>query len=259
MKTILVLTALLILTTTATGGAQTCPGDIDRNNMTTIDEVVAVVRAALVGCPPARGCPLRLDEPTELETCFYFGRWNPLCGGSDLEAFFTSDGEELVVSFFDPDIDFFAEVVTDGIAFLFAYELITEPPEEPQPLEGEVLLSDPPGEALTVFPYEIPFTIDDCDFERYEGRFDELVVFEPFSVSAGAAAAPSRVTARAAASRARLRALRDDPNLTRLKREAALRRSTPATGKRPGWRPRRTFKIDAKRIPGILAPPRVPG
>lgn len=231
MKTILAVATSLIVATLAAGEAQTCPGDLNRDRMTTIDEIVAAVRAALNGCPPARGCPRRFDDAAEMESCLYFGRWNPLCGGPDLEAVFFGDGEELIVSFFDPDIDFFADVVTDGVAFLYAWEAISEPPREPEPIEGEVLLSDPPGEALTVFPYEIPFSIDGCDFERYEGRFDRLFIFDSFAASGGRGTAASRVSARAAASKARLRSLRSDPHLVRLKREAALRRPRAPAGR----------------------------
>jgi hypothetical protein len=234
------LVAAIVIVAAGRAAGQACPGDVNLNGETTVDEIVASVNAALNGCPSPLGCPLGFAEPTgEDEGCFFVGRYHPLCGRSDLEATFFSDGAEVVISLFDPDIDFFADVVDDGIASLFASQEITDPPQDPQALEGEVLLSDPPREALTVFPDEIPFVIDDCDFERYEGRFAEYVIFG--LVGGSSASAASRRTARLAASKARLRTMKEDPKLNRLKHETILRRQrgpAPApSGLRGRWRP----------------------
>jgi hypothetical protein len=220
MKVTLVAAVFVLAAGQAAG--QSCPGDVNLDGETTVDEIVSAVNAALNGCPAPLGCPLRFDEPTGDEGCFFVGRHHPLCGPSDLEATFSSDGEELIVSFFDPDIDFFADVVDDGIANLFAWQEITDPPQDPQEIEGEVLLSDPPREALTVFPTEIPFSIDDCDFERYEGRFAEYLTFAALTESSVSAA--SRRTARIEGAKAKLRSSDSDPKLSSLRRAAALRR-----------------------------------
>lgn len=221
MKAILGIAALLVMAVTGRGEAQPfCPGDSNIDDATTVDEIVAAVNAALNGCPLPVGCPLTFTEPGEFEDCIFVGRWHPLCGSSDLEAIFFIDDEDLIVSLFDPDIDFYAEVIDPGIAFLFAWQIPSTPGEEPQPLDGEVLLSDPPRVALTVFPDEIPFTIGDCNFERYEGRFAEVLGF----LLAGEAATDARVAPRVAASRERLRKLRGDARLLQLKQESALRR-----------------------------------
>jgi hypothetical protein len=218
------MTSLATLATAATAWAR-CPGDFNLDEATTVDEIVAAVDAALNGCPAPAGCPLRFDQPTaEDEACFFVGRYHPLCGFSDLEAIFVSDGEDVIVSFFDPDVDFFAEVIDEGIAELYAWHEFADPPQEPVAVEGEVLLSDPPRDALTVAPFEVPFTIDDCNFERYEGRFAEHVIFAASSASGSAATTAARRTARGAASKARLRNSSDDASLAKLKREAALRR-----------------------------------
>ena len=131
----------LVAFVTATAAWARCPGDFNLDEMTTVDEIVASVDAALNGCPAPVGCPIAFDEPTaDDEACFFVGRYNPLCGDSSLEAYFVSDGVDVIISFFDPDIDFFAEVVDDGIADLFAWQEITDPPQDPVEIEGEVLL-----------------------------------------------------------------------------------------------------------------------
>jgi hypothetical protein len=221
MKATLPVAALLLVAVASTSVAQPfCPGDQNIDDSTTVDEIVAAVDAALNGCSAPVGCPFSFTEPGEAEDCIFVGRWHPLCGGSDLEAIFVVDGEDLIVSLFNPDIDVYAEIVDPGIAFLFAWEVLFEG-EEPEPIDGEVLLSDPPRVALTVFPDTIPFTISECNFERYEGRFAEVAdAFFP----AGGAAVDTRVTSRIAASRQHLRRLDGDNHLQRLKREAAARR-----------------------------------
>ncbi len=206
--------SLLVFASTAWAA---CPGDFNLDETTTVDEIVAAVDSALNGCPAPVGCPIAFDEPTaDDESCFFVGRYNPLCGDSNLEAYFVSDGTDVIVSFFDPDIDFFAEVVDDGIANLFAWQEITDPPQDPVDIEGEVLLSDPPREALTVSPTEIPFAIDDCDFERFEGRFAEYVIFASVTARDGGAALAERA-ARRIASRSKLRQMSQDGTLSRLK------------------------------------------
>jgi hypothetical protein len=207
--------ALLLTIWTRPVAAQLCPGDGNQDLMTTVDEIVSAVDSALNGC--GGGCPLHFDEITpEGENCFYLGRWNPLCGPGDLEAFFINDGKGLIVSFFDPDVDFFADVVDEGIANLFAWELV-DSGEGLEEIEGEVLLSDPPSEALTVYPDTIPFDIGECAFERYEGRF--------FQYEVSSAARSSKIAARAARSRARLKALHDDPKFVQWKSKASGRKA----------------------------------
>jgi hypothetical protein len=219
-------TTLLTVATVATSWAR-CPGDFNLDETTTVDEIVAAVNAALNGCPAPVGCPIGFDEPTEEDACFFVGRYHPLCGVSNLEATFLTDGEDVIVSFFDPDIDFFAEVIDEGIAEIYAWQDVADPPQEPVALEGEILLSDPPRDTLTVIPFDIPFAIDDCDFERYDGRFAEYVVFT--AIANGGAAATARRSARGAVSRARLRGLPSDARLKALKE---LRDTTRKTARR---------------------------
>ncbi len=219
MKVALVIATVVVSLWTGRAESQVCPGDNNQDLMTTVDEIVSAVDTALNGCPG--GCPLHFDEVTPGdETCYYLGRWNPLCGPSDLEAYFYNDGEGLIVSFSNPDIDFFADVVDEGIANLFAWELL-DSGDGMQEITGEVLLSDSPREALTVYPDEVPLDIEGCAFERYEGRFFDYIV-----TSSAAARPPS--AARAARSRARLQSLHSDPTYIRLRdaaRERAPKRS----------------------------------
>jgi hypothetical protein len=215
----------LIVAAGATTATARCPGDFNLDENTTVDEIVAAVDSALNGCPAPVGCPIGFAEPTaDDEACYFVGRYHPLCGDSNLEAYFVSDGQDVVISFFDPDIDFFAEVVDDGIAELFAWQEITDPQQDPVTIDGEVLLSDPPREALTVSPTEVPFAIDDCDFERYDGRFAEYVIFSPAIAKDGGGASAER-KARGIASKARLRQLSLSGDLARLKAEKRSRQS----------------------------------
>lgn len=226
MQIMRAIVALLIITGAGTSAAQPfCPGDVNISDNVTVDELVSAVNAALRGCPEPAGCPMTFDEESGDTDCIFVGRWHPLCGGSNLEALFFSDGTELVVSFFDPDIDFFADVVDDGVAILFAWLLFDDPEGEPEAVDGEVLLSDPPRVALTVSPDEAPFTIDECDFERYEGRFAEVVP-ALLSTTSGKAASSSAATARIAGARERLRRMRADGTLQRLRGDAKQRRNS---------------------------------
>ncbi len=224
--------ATVLTVATANSGWARCPGDFNLDELTTVDEIVAAVDSALNGCPAPVGCPLRFDQRAgEDDVCFFAGRHHPLCGISNLEATFFSNGEDMIVSFFNPDIDFFAEVADDGIAVLYAWQEVGEPPQDPVEIQGEVLLSDPPREALTVSPFESPFDIENCDFERYEGRFAEYLSLSSSS-SAGSAAAPAtRRAARNAATKVRLRTIKADARLSRLKDEAMQRRQQPGPSK----------------------------
>lgn len=218
--------AFLIIAGAGQSAAQPfCPGDVNISDNVTVDELVSAVNAALRGCPEPAGCPMTFDQESGDTDCIFVGRWHPLCGGSNLEALFFSDGAELVVSFFDPDIDFFADVVDDGVAILFAWMVFDDPEGEPEAVDGEVLLSDPPRVALTVSPDEAPFAIDECDFERYEGRFAEEVP-AVLATTAGKAASSAAATTRVATARARLRRMRADGTLQRLKGDAQRRRNT---------------------------------
>lgn len=240
MTAIIAMAALAVLVLGGRSTAQPlCPGDFNIDDSVTVDEIVLAVNAALSGCPPPRGCPQAFDEPTPSRTnCYFVGRWHPLCGSSDLEAFFVSDGVDVVVGIFDPDVDFFAEVVSPGFAVLYAWQVPDTPGEEPVAVDGEVLLSDPPRVALTVSPFEVPFSISECNFERYEGRFAEVLTSS--ALASGTAAAGGRVAARAAAARERLQAMGRNGILKRLKHrtergreESRLPRSTAATTPRP--------------------------
>jgi hypothetical protein len=223
--------ATILVMLAADSGWARCPGDFNLDETTTVDEIVAAVDSALNGCPLPVGCPLRFDQRAgEDELCVFVGRYHPLCGFSNLEATFFSNGEDLIVSFFNPDIDFFAEVVDDGIAVLYAWQDVGDPPQEPVEIEGEVLLSDPPREALTVSPFEIPFGIEDCDFERYEGRFAEYLALSPAS---GSAATVTRRAARQAATTVRLRTLQGDARLSRMKQQAMQRRQQAGQSRTP--------------------------
>ena len=224
MKVIRAIVMLLIIAGAGESVAQPfCPGDVNINDNVTVDELVSAVNAALRGCPEPAGCPMTFTQASGDTDCIFVGRWNPLCGGSDLEALFFSDGTDVVVSLFDPDIDLFAEVVDEGVATLFAWQLIDEPDEEPVALDGEVLLSDPPRVALTVSPVEPPFNIDDCDFERYEGRFAEVVP-AALSSTSGKAASGAAALSRVTAARERVRRMRADGTVQRLKGDAKLLR-----------------------------------
>lgn len=230
MKVTGAIVALVVIAAAGRSVAQPlCPGDVNIDDTVTVNELVSAVNAALRGCPAPAGCSMTFDQESGDTDCLFVGRWHPLCGGSDLEALFFSDGAELVVSLFDPDIDLFADVVDDGIAELFAWQLVEGPIEEPEAVAGEVLLSDPPRVALTVFPDEPPFTIDDCNFERYEGRFAEEVEAGIFFGAGKAASGPAART-RVAAARERLRRMRADGTVQRLQGDAKLRRERRSAG-----------------------------
>jgi hypothetical protein len=229
MKVTLAIALLIVVGAGRTAAQPFCPGDVNISDSVTVDELVSAVNAALKGCPEPVGCPMTFNQVSGDTDCVFVGRWHPLCGGSDLEAVFSSDGTELVVSFFDPDIDLFAEVVDEGVAELYAWQLIGEPKEEPVAVDGEVLLSDPPRVALTVSPSEPPFTIDDCDFERYEGRFAEVVP-ALLSITSGKAASSAESISRVAAAREHVRRMRADGTLQRLQGDATLRRQRRNSG-----------------------------
>lgn len=230
MKLTRAIIALLIIAGAGKSAAQPfCPGDVNIDDSVTVDELVSAVNAALRGCPEPSGCPITFTQASAETDCVFVGRWHPLCGGSDLEARFFIDGSDVVVSFFDPDIDLFAEVMDEGVATLYASQLIGEPNEEPVALDGEVLLSDPPRVALTVAPVEPPFSIADCNFERYEGRFAEVVP-AALSITSGKAASSAEAHSRVAAARERVRRMRADGTAQRLQGDAKLRRQRRASG-----------------------------
>lgn len=239
----------ILLTSTAAQTSARCPGDFNLDETTTVDEIVAAVNAALNGCPAPVGCPFHFDEATDPdEDCFFVGRHHPICGPSNLEALFFSDAEDVIVSFFDPDVDFYAAVVNAEFAMMYAWEEITNPPSEPIEIVGEVLLSLPPREALTVTPFENPFTIDECNFEEYDGRFAEYVAFFAALAKEGGSATAARRAVRRTASKTRLQVAKADPVLSRLKREALSRpQGTGSRGARRNASPA-VPHLDSKRL-----------
>lgn len=175
MKSIAVLAALLLGAHTA---AAQCTGDFNGDLNVSIDELITSVNNSLSSCQQ-QGCPIDFaDENTAIGTpdCLYFGRWSPTCGADDLEARWISDlaadeTEEdiVIVDFlgFDPPLFYGAATTSpssgDLIGFfreLDASDLVDAP--------GTLTLTEG-GRGLIVDSDGMPFPIDDCQFERYEG------------------------------------------------------------------------------------------
>lgn len=235
MRILILALALLLLTMRPATGQ--CCGDCGGDGQVSISDLVTAVNNALGGCGggptptptvAAGTCPIDFnDDNTQPGTpdCYYRGRWNPSCGGADLETLWRSDGEFVVVDLlgFAPGLFFGAEVTGPGRAELICW--YTDPDatdcEGDQLLSGAVTLGAAGG-TLDVRPAESPFMLEQCDFTRYQGTL--------FEVDTPAAATAARLGRGTAAALVRLRA-------------AAAARS-PRTGfKRVPGAPRRLEKI----------------
>jgi len=193
--------------------ADPCPGDVNGDHVVTIDEIVQAIIAALQGCDstPTRTttrtptptqtasqtptdtatttptttlgrCPYTfLDDTLGLGmSCGYSGAFssNPTCS-TDLSALVLSDptsGNLVAASIgSDPIITFGAVASSATQAAIVAYFVGND--LTPQPLSGVMQLEDDGG-TLVIDPDTVPsFQIGgiDCSFDRYVGRFTEVV------------------------------------------------------------------------------------
>jgi hypothetical protein len=161
--------------------------------------------------PPGEGCPIDFaDDNFDVGTtdCFYVGRWNQSCGAADLEVRFISDlansaGEDDLViidftQFLDPPLFYGARTTSPTTAELIGWFTATDASDLTE-APGDLAL-DNAGAVLRIEPDSVPFSIESCDFVRYQGMLTEVV--EPAAQRAAASAPVSP------AAFERLRALR---------------------------------------------------
>lgn len=171
----------------SSGAGAQCLGDFNDSGAVEINELIIAVNNSLSGCsgeptptPGGETCPIDFsDDNTANGTpdCFYVGSWNQSCGDDNLEARWISDGidndgqDDLVVIEllgFEPDFLFLAADVTSPTsAQLFAWFTVLNPDADDLfDLSGTATL--PNAQAMTITS-DGDFSIDECDFVRYDG------------------------------------------------------------------------------------------
>jgi hypothetical protein len=217
MRTWLIALTLTLAAPLAAGAA--CLGDFNLDGRVEINEIIVSVNNALNGCadtgptptPTTNGCPIDFSTDNTADTtptCHYVGTWNPSCGANDLASHWVSDGQFVVVTFegFDPPLFYGAEVISPTSAALIGWFRQADASDLTES-SGAVGLG-PNGSTLVLAPSASPFSIESCDFTRYDATLTEVN--------------PGMPAVRAAAPAGRLAAL------ARL-RAAAVRRDAPAT------------------------------
>lgn len=195
-----VIAAVLWLGLATPAGAQ-CLGDFNDDLQVQINELILAVNNALNGCGPPP-CPIDFSDdntPNGSQDCFYTGRWSATCGAADLDAQFISDGEFVIIAYsggFDPGLFFIADVVSPTTAALIGW--YQQPDASDIESVSGVALLENGGKTLVVDPVGAPFTLDDCDFERYEGGFTATTAPSAASQVSGRTAAAAFAGLRAA-------------------------------------------------------------
>ena len=181
------------------GSAQAqCLGDFNGDFKVEINEIVVSVNNALSDCagvptptptPLGGSCPVNFLDNTVPDTaprCIYAGRWNADCGAADLEALWISDGSIAIIQIaLLTDVFLAADVRSADAGELFGWFTKSDA-SDLVALSGPVVLGDS-GRTLVVAPCTAPFSIEMCDFARYEGLFTD-VTSPPAALRAGAAA-----------------------------------------------------------------------
>jgi hypothetical protein len=215
MRTWLIALTLMLAAPLAAGAA--CLGDFNLDGRVEINEIIVSINNALNGCsdtgptPTPNGCPIDFSTDNTANTtptCHYVGTWNPNCGANDLASHWVSNGKVVVVTFegFNPDLFYGAEVISPTSAALIGWFRQPDASDLTESSGAVGLGHD--GSTLALAPSTSPFSIESCDFTRYDATLT------------GADSGTSAV--RSAARAARL------PALARL-RAAAVRRDAPAT------------------------------
>lgn len=180
----------------ASSASAQCLGDFDGDNMVEITELITSVNNALNNCQGPVGTPTPIGEACPIDfaddnidvgspeiDCFYVGRWNQSCGAADLEVRFISDlannadEDDLVIldftQFTDPPLFYGARTTSATTAELIGWFTTTDVSDLTE-APGTLSLNDS-GRALLVVPDGVPFSIEACDFVRYQGALTEVV------------------------------------------------------------------------------------
>ena len=189
-------TLLVLAVTSGPATAQSCPGDVNRDDRVTISEVVTVVNAALNGCgqpvptpkptqPP--GCPYTFTDARNIDNGPYCGYEGPFHSGNcraDQGAIWGSDGHAFAVAFNTTPVLGLIGIVTGPRsgritgATVDGFNTIHE-------WTGTISLTQN-GQAFSVLPSSPPFWIDEpaCPVVNYEG--DYVGLFGPSQSSRAA-------------------------------------------------------------------------
>lgn len=152
--------------------------DANGDGRVSVNELIAAVNSLLEGCGGG-ACPVDFTSDFDPRGgmprfCAFRGGFNAACPDNQVEATFfaaVEDGQRLVVAvvFTDPPVLFggFVDTPTRGTLDIVA---LADDPSISDPIGGRIQLTDN-GRMLVIEPSPVPFSVDDCDFRRYAGRF----------------------------------------------------------------------------------------
>jgi len=163
--------------------AATCCGDCDASGEVRVNELIQSVDNALNDCIAVRFCPMDLSI-ADPNACTFRGRFNGACGGR-LNVHVTADGHRVLIALdiagrtlahrergtFGPLDTVFIEarMASHTDASLVGWFTRQDGGDLTQ-LLGALSMIDGRHLVIETYPADVPFTLDDCKFKRFEGE-----------------------------------------------------------------------------------------